>query len=192
MNFRQPDVITVAVSRVDGGVTVLRVIVREYIPDPKDPTKRVVWKEHDPTPAYIGGLIAKYVNDGHWVGGLAPTGWELVPNDYLDEQTDKTFRNAWTHTPGRHKPDTDMPKAREIHREHLRVLRTPLLESLDLEDIKAVEEGLVSPIPHVNLAKRKAIVERKQALRDITQHSEIEAATTPDELKVAAVGVLNG
>ena len=184
MNMRTPDVVTVAVSRVDGGVTVLRVITTEYMPDPADPTQRVIWKVYDPTPAYIGSLIAKYVNDGHWVGGYAPTGWRFVPNDYLDETTDKTFRNAWKDTPGRGKPDVDMPKARELHREKLRNQRANILDALDADYMKADEAN--------DQATKRAIATRKQALRDITIHPEIDAATTPDELKVAALGVLNG
>lgn len=184
MNLRQPDVVTIAVSRVDGGVTILRVITREYMPDPLRPGERVIHKEYDPTPAYIESLIAKYVNDGHWIGGLTPTGWELVPNDYLNEQTDKTFRDAWKHTPGKHKPDTDMPKAREIHKEKLRVMRLPLFEALDLEYFRADEEG--------DQQKKRVVALKKQALREVTNDPGIEAAQTPDELKAVIPLVLNG
>lgn len=184
MNHRQPDVVTVAVSRVDGGVTIMRVITVEYAPDPTDSTKRIITRQMDPTPEYIDSLIAKYVNDGHWVGGYTPTGWRFVPNDYLDEATDRTFRNAWKDAPGRNKPDVDMPKARELHKEHLRNLRAPLLETLDTEYLLADEEN--------DQNKKKDVAARKKALRDVTTHPEIEAAATPDELKQAGLGVLNG
>lgn len=187
---RQPDVMTVAVSRVDGGVTILRVVVREYIPDPTDATKRMVWREYDPTPPYIDSLIAKYVNVGapdserQWKGGQLPVSWRIVPNDYLDEQSDKTFRNAWKDTPGHGKPDVDMPKARELHRETLRRLRANVLDALDADYMKADEAN--------NHTAKQAIAARKQVLRDLPAHPSIEAATTPEALKQAGLEVLNG
>jgi hypothetical protein len=192
-----PDVVTVAVSRVDGGVTVVRVIVNEYVPDPKDPTQRVRHRHYEPTEKYVDSLIAKYVSDGHWVGPLAPTSWRFVANDYVDETTDRYFRNAWKDAPGRTKPDVDMPKAREIHRTRLRRMRTPLLEALDVEYARAEEEGLAATTPEhnvivVNLKKKQAIIARKQALRDITADPAIEAAQTPEELKAVIPEVLRG
>ena len=176
--MRHPDVLTVAVSRVDGGVTILRVVVNEYV------TETVVGHSYDVTPDYVESLIARYVADGHWAGGLAPTSWRFVPNDYLDDTTDTTYRNAWTDAPGRVKPDTDMPKARELHRETLRDKRANILGALDADYMKADEQN--------DQAKKRDIAARKQALRDITTHPEIDAAQTPEALKLAALGVLNG
>lgn len=182
MNARQPDVVTVAVSRVDGGMTLLRVIIREYQPDLNDPTKRVISREYDPTPAYVDSLIARYVADGHWVGGYAPTSWRFVPNDYVEEADDRTFRNAWKDTPGRNKPDHDMPKARELQRTRLRHLRAPLLDALDYDYLRADEAN--------DQATKRTIAVRKQKLRDITAHPEIDAAATTDALKLAGMSVL--
>jgi hypothetical protein len=179
-----PDVVTVAVTRVDGGVTVLRVIVNEYVRDPEDPTQRVVRRHYDVSEDYINGLIAQYVRDAAWTGGQTPVAWFPAPNDYVDEQTDRTFRNAWTHGPGKRKPDVDMPKAREIHRERLRVMRAPLLEQLDSEYLRADEAG--------NPQEKKRIAVRKQALRDVTDDPAIEAAQTPDQLKAVIPEVLRG
>lgn len=185
---RKPDVVTVAVSRVDGGVTVLRVITREYQPPtPEEREKglvRVQTWEIKPTPEYVSGLIARYVNDGHWVGPLAPTGWDFVPNDYVDERTDRYFRGAWKHAPGRGKPDVDMPKAREIHRTRLRRMRAPLLEQLDNEYLRADEHG--------DQPAKRDISFKKQALRDVTADPRIEAAQTPDELKAVIPEALRG
>jgi hypothetical protein len=184
MNFRKPDTIFVAVSRVDGGVTLLRVVTQEYAPDPNDSTKKVIIATYDPTPAYIDSLIAKYVASGQWAGGRAPTSWRMVPDTYVEESTDRTFRNAWKDAPGRATPDTDMPKARELHRERLRDLRANILDALDADYMQADEVN--------DQAKKRSIATRKQALRDITNHPEIDAATTPEELKVAGIAVLNG
>lgn len=184
MNYRQPDVVTVAVSRVDGGVTVLRVIENEYEPDPRSESGRRVRKHYDVTPAYVESLIAQYVRDGAWQGGQLPTGWRFVPNDYVDEQTDRTFRNAWKDAPGRGKPDVDMPKAREIHRERLRRLRTPLLEQLDADYMRADESG--------DQQEKRRVAAQKQALRDVPADPRIDAAQTPEELKAVIPEVLRG
>lgn len=86
--------------------------------------------------------------------------------------SDRTFRNAW-------KADltVDMPKAREIHREHLRQMRAPLLQALDVEYQRADERG--------DPAEKQRIAARKQVLRDVTKDVAIEAAQTPEELKAA-------
>lgn len=179
MDARQPDVITVAVTRVDGGLTIMRVVTTEYAPGP-DGTRVVNWTI-DPTPEYIDKIIAKHA----WVGTPhEAVSWRIVPNDFLDEATDKTFRNAWKDTPGRVKPDVDMPKAREIHRDNLREKRAPLLEALDTDYLLADEQN--------DQQKKRDVAVRKQALRDITIHPDIEAATTPEELKLAGLSVLEG
>lgn len=180
-NIRKPDVVTVAVSRVDGGVTILKVIVNEYIQNPDRPSERLLYKHYDITPAYIDSIIAKHVEGGNWKDGQLPTGWRLVSNDFVDETTDRTFRNAWRDN-GNNKPEVDMPKAREIHRQRLRNARNAILDQLDVEYIRADEEG--------NQAKKKEISDKKQILRDITKHPDIDNATTPEQLKVAALQLL--
>lgn len=57
------------------------------------------------------------------------------------------------------KVNTD--KAKEIWLEHYRRARTPLLEKLDLEYMRADEAG--------NLDLKKEIAAKKQALRDVTK-----------------------
>lgn len=175
-----PDVLTVAVTRVDGGVTVLRVVVNEYGPDPEKPGERMLTREYPVDEAYIDRLIARY----GWTGPLTPTGWYLVPNDYVDESTDRTFRAAWKHETGQRKPVVDMPKAREIHRGRLRRMRTPLLDDLDTAYMRADEVG--------DQQEKKRIASKKQALRDVTDDPAIEAAQTPDELKAVIPEVLRG
>lgn len=184
-NSRTPDVITVAVSRVDGGLTILRVVTTEYRPTTEAEKadgkgNRVANWTIEPTPEYIDKIIAKH----NWKGTPHEcVSWRVVPNDVVDESTDRTFRNAWKDN-GLSKPEVDMPKAREIHRERLRKLRAPILEDLDVDYIKADENG--------NAEHKQMIARRKQDLRDITQHASIDSATTPEELKQAALDILNG
>lgn len=181
---RKPDVVTVAVTRVDGGVTVMRVVVTEYRPtDEREKAQglgeRIANWTIDPTPEYIDNIIAKH----NWQGPQAPVSWRFVPNDYVDEDTDSDFRDAWKDTPGRNKPDVDMPKARDIHRDRLRAIRAPLLEDLDNQYMRADEAG--------NAALKAEIAGKKTALRNVTDDPAIDAAKTPEQLKAvwpAALG----
>ena len=66
-----------------------------------------------------------------------------------------------------------MAKAKEIHKNNIRIARQPLLESLDIEFQKALEIS----------ADTSAIVAKKQALRDAPADSAIKSASTTDELK---------
>jgi len=77
----------------------------------------------------------------------------------------------------------DMTKAREIKRDQLRAERRPLLEQLDVEFMRAQEQG--------DQAKTDEIAARKQALRDVTADPAIDAATTPDELKAVRPAILD-
>ena len=67
----------------------------------------------------------------------------------------------------------DMAKAREIHKEKIRVARKPLLEALDVEFQKALETG----------ASTTDIIAKKQALRDAPADSGITSAADTDALK---------
>ena len=67
----------------------------------------------------------------------------------------------------------DMAKAREIHKNNIRVARTPKLAELDVEFQKALETG----------ASTTDIVAKKQALRDAPADSGITSAADTDALK---------
>jgi len=69
----------------------------------------------------------------------------------------------------------NMDKARDIKKDMIRADRTPKLEALDVEFMRAVEAG--------DTAAQATIATKKQALRDATDDPAIAAAATPDELK---------
>jgi hypothetical protein len=69
----------------------------------------------------------------------------------------------------------NIDKAKDITKDKLRVERKPLLETLDVEFIKAQEQG----------TDTSAIVAEKQRLRDIT--NTVDSMTTVEELKGASV-----
>ena len=67
----------------------------------------------------------------------------------------------------------DMAKAREIHKNNIRIARRPKLAELDVEFQKAHETG----------ASTTDIVTKKQALRDAPADSSIASASDADALK---------
>jgi len=67
----------------------------------------------------------------------------------------------------------NITKAKDITKDKLRAERKPLLEALDVEFIKAQEQG----------TDTSAIVAEKQRLRDIT--NAVDTMTTVEELKGA-------
>jgi hypothetical protein len=72
-------------------------------------------------------------------------------------------------------------KAKAIWKDKWREARKPILASLDIEFMKAVESA--------DTAKQAEIAAQKQALRDVTQ-IEI-AGNTPEEIKAVWPSVLN-
>jgi len=69
----------------------------------------------------------------------------------------------------------NMDKARDIKKDMIRADRTPKLEALDVDFMRAVEQG--------DTDLQATIAAKKQALRDATDDPAIAAAQTPDELK---------
>ena len=72
-------------------------------------------------------------------------------------------------------------KAKAIWKDKWREARKPLLASLDIEFMKAVESA--------DTEKQAEIASKKQALRDVTQ-TEI-VGNTPEEIKAVWPSVLN-
>jgi hypothetical protein len=93
-----------------------------------------------------------------------------LPDDKLQ---DRYFRSAFKL--GSNGIEIDMPKARAVHRAHLRKMRAPLFRSLDEDYLRADEAG--------DQAEKVRIAKQKQALRDVTADPAIDAAQTPEELR---------
>lgn len=71
----------------------------------------------------------------------------------------------------------NLQKAKDIAQQILRTERKPVLESLDIQFMRAVESG--------NTQLQTAIASEKQSLRDITSHESIVDAEDVDGLKTA-------
>ena len=95
--------------------------------------------------------------------------YEIVEESAIP--TDRSFRNAWKQN--NKTIETDMAKAREIHKTNIRNARIPKLAELDIEFQKALETS----------ASTTDIVSKKQALRDAPADSAIASADTEAKLK---------
>ena len=100
-----------------------------------------------------------------------PTGlsYEIVEDSVIP--TDRNFRNAWKQNSKT--IETDITKAKEIHKTNIRNARTPKLTELDIEFQKALETS----------SSTTDIVAKKQALRDAPAASGISTAASEADLK---------
>ena len=100
-----------------------------------------------------------------------PSGLEYSIIDSSLVPHDRTFREAWEYSENAVIINPD--KAKAIWKDKWREARKPLLASLDIEFMKAVEAG--------DSAKQAEIAAKKQELRDVTQ-TDI-SGNSPEEIK---------
>lgn len=93
-----------------------------------------------------------------WIQAKDAPGSSKILKSELPE--DRVFRNAWNHDVTSNKVKIDFNKAVDLHKNKLRELRTPKLAALDVEMMRAIEDG--------DQTKISSIKSKKQALRDIT------------------------
>lgn len=137
------------IKYTDGSVTVMTLV------DGADPLEAIrKWSDVNP---------GKYLSHRDMEDGAIPK--------------DREFREAWTDTTPEAVIDIDMPKARKIHLDRIRVKRNEKLAELDIEQIKASDQGRTTDL--------ETIRSLKQALRDIPQviAAKIDKAKTVDDLK---------
>jgi len=129
----------------------------------------------EPTDERIQAALDKMV----FPGGLKVIRWRRTASVDDFPHAD-AFKGAWRDDG--EKIYIDMPKAREIDRDLRRAARAPLLKALDVEAIKALASG--------DQARLREVETTKQALRDVTADPAIEAAQTPEALKLVWPAVL--
>jgi hypothetical protein len=93
-----------------------------------------------------------------------------------DIPVDQTYRNAWRLSDTEEQLiSIDLDKAKDIWKNRMRQARELLFPKLDTQYFIALERGTPED--------QKAIANRKQLLRDVTQLPELEAARTIEELE---------
>jgi hypothetical protein len=152
----KPEQVKVAITRSDGGVTIMAFVTKGFNPD------GTVQFEREASAANVNAEIAK--------ARLDSASWRVVPDNEVPG--DRTFRGAWR---GGASISVDMPAAREIWRDKLRADRTPHLTDLDGQYQQALELK--------NTSQQAVIAAKRQALRNVTADARITAASTPEALK---------
>ena len=127
---------------------------------------RIIYTNSDGTVSIItpAGDVNDAIKD-------VPSGlsYEIVEDSVIP--TDRSFRNAWKQNTKT--IETDMTKAKEIHKDKIRIARTPKLAELDIEFQKALETS----------SSTTDIVAKKQLLRDAPAASGISTAASEADLK---------
>ena len=100
-----------------------------------------------------------------------PSGKTVVTINKSEMPSNRNFRNAWQLN--NNNIETDITKAREIHKANIRNARVSKLAELDIEFQKALETS----------SSTTDIVSKKQALRDAPADSAIDSASNEAELK---------
>lgn len=75
----------------------------------------------------------------------------------------------------------NVEKSKEIWKDKLRAARKPILDKLDVDYMRALEQGLDTT----------DIVAKKQQLRDITEDPQLLNAQTPEDIKSFWPAILN-
>ncbi len=127
---------------------------------------RIIYTNSDGTVSIItpAGDVNDAIKD-------VPSGlsYEIVEDSAIP--TDRSFRNAWKQNSKT--IETDMTKAKEIHKTNIRTARVPKLAELDIEFQRALETS----------ADTSTIVAKKQTLRDAPSASGISTAASEADLK---------
>lgn len=92
--------------------------------------------------------------------GSIPNDWTLIAVVSPEDLPDRTFRDAWEFNGG---ISVNFDKAKELTKVRLRREREPLLKSLDIQFMKALEKG----------EPTESIVAEKQRLRDLPSLADL-------------------
>ena len=129
-------------------------------------TKRIIWTEPSGIVAVLYPIeaVENCIKD-------VPSGLDyfIVEDSEIPKNT--FFSRAWKIVDG--KIEMDITKAREVHRENIRMARQEKLAELDVQFQRALESS----------SDTSTIVAKKQALRDAPADSAIDAATDESALK---------
>lgn len=164
----------------DGGVGII-------MPTGELPLEEVCLKDVPADTPYLIGTLENLPSDRHFRGaweadfiephgyGIGSDAWFASdrPQNLLKSANSETFNSEIQITSK--KITINMPKAKEIHRNKIRKVRKSKLQELDVQFQRELEKG-----PKANT---QPIVDKKQELRDLPNHPDIEAATTVEELK---------
>lgn len=119
--------------------------------------KKIIYK-HKNNEVAIVNIIDDSVVLETVIDRVVPAGCEWAIIDEFEVPSDRTFRDAWIFN--NNTIAVDIPKAKEIQKNKWRAARKPILERLDVEYMRADEQG--------NTDLKQQIAAQKQELRDVT------------------------
>ena len=99
----------------------------------------------------------------------------------------RNFTDAWAISEDKNHNQIiviDVEKAKEVWRRKIREARKPILDALDADYFRAMEDG--------DTAKQKAIAAKKKLLRDAPALKELAEATTVEEIEAVWPDYLKG
>jgi len=91
----------------------------------------------------------------------------------LEDLPGRKFRNAWKQD-AEGKPTVDMPKARNLHMDRIRVIRNEELQKEDINFQRAIEAD--------DASAKTSVATKKQTLRDLPATFDLSGADTDEEL----------
>ena len=143
--------------------------------DPNEPVAIMGWptkrRDSPDGPEYLYPVTDDAVRRRCQQENLNMVRWRIVP--YHEIPKDRTYRDAWEDVAGA--VAHNMTKARNIHRDHIRLQRSVKMMGTDVEYQRADE--LNDP------QEKKRVAEKKQALRNMPADPTIEAAQSIAQLK---------
>lgn len=170
MAFMQNEAVHIAIRRADGGVSVMALLTvgRGNVLPKGARWLEDGWWSRPATETVIADEVAKVCA----TEGFKSMGWRVLKPGEVPQ--DRTYRDAWQDS-GKGAFTHDMPKAREIHRGHLRKARAEALKDIDAQWMRATGQG--------DKVAAKRIEAERQRWRDAPADPRIEAAQTLDELR---------
>ena len=122
-----------------------------------------------PTEESLGAMSIDEVADLVVPDGIS---FHIIEQEKIPPNRD--FRNAWKYDNSVESVNVNMQKARDIHRDRIRIKRDEKLKALDISYMRADEQG--------DATQKANIANEKQILRDLPQDFDLTQATTPEEL----------
>lgn len=166
----------IAITFQDGSVGIMNFILDPNVPNPE---ALIGWNretgKREATPEAVQAEI-----DKSSFSRSPPVSWRYMEDH--ERPSDRTYRDAWRDFGKDQGIGHDMEKAKDIHRDILRLARAKEFEGLDVQFMMALEQN--------DTATAQQVTSEKQVLRDITEDSRIDAATTVEELKALTLDVL--
>jgi hypothetical protein len=147
-----------------------------FFANPDDPTRVSIMYPADDIS--VDEAIRRFINPDLPYRVMEPKDFPVPDPDYDD---------AWQLVPSAedasvYEVKTILERAKDVHRNHLRQQRKPMLEALDVAFMLALERA--------DTAQQQEVAVKKQALRDITSHPAIAAAVSTAELRALTLDAL--